>query len=323
MTRRVSIHAPAWGATSTRSPSRSRSRSFNPRTRVGCDARTVSPSSARRRFQSTHPRGVRPAGVVEGVTDQLFQSTHPRGVRLVHGQTQEPGICSFNPRTRVGCDPAWMPITAPNGSFNPRTRVGCDSRPSAVPSRTTRFNPRTRVGCDAHRVHRLRRHGGFQSTHPRGVRPGRKDISENSGWFQSTHPRGVRRLLGLISGPAILFQSTHPRGVRPLFGGIFLRRFGSFNPRTRVGCDLRVRPNKRILFLFQSTHPRGVRLTSHMPAIQDSTVSIHAPAWGATMPFNMLPVTLQSFNPRTRVGCDDTLLLAKTCVCGVSIHAPV
>ena len=55
-------------------------------------------------FQSTHPRGVRQELTGQQGDNITFQSTHPRGVRLVHGQTQEPGICSFNPRTRVGCD---------------------------------------------------------------------------------------------------------------------------------------------------------------------------------------------------------------------------
>ena len=32
-------------------------------------------------FQSTHPRGVRPAGMEQVPDDLIFQSTHPRGVR--------------------------------------------------------------------------------------------------------------------------------------------------------------------------------------------------------------------------------------------------
>ena len=59
-TNNVSIHAPAWGATSTGWSWRPGSKSFNPRTRVGCD--------------KCAPAIPRPCGV--------FQSTHPRGVRL-------------------------------------------------------------------------------------------------------------------------------------------------------------------------------------------------------------------------------------------------
>ena len=78
------------------------------------------------------------------------------------------------------------------------------------------------------------------------------------------------------------FQSTHPRGVRRL------RRIVE-----RYHQDM-----------FQSTHPRGVRPHAGAGRHLLRLVSIHAPAWGATM----LQVTSQkrllSFNPRTRVGCD-------------------
>ncbi len=55
--RQVSIHAPAWGATTDRHPLRSGT-CFNPRPRVGGDRRCA--RSAELRFQSTPPRGGRP-----------------------------------------------------------------------------------------------------------------------------------------------------------------------------------------------------------------------------------------------------------------------
>ena len=54
-----------------------------------------------------------------------------------------------------------------------------------------------------------------------------------------------------------------------------------FNPRTRMGCD------------------RAVFLT-----FTYNDVSIHAPAWGATVRYKGMIVTDLSFNPRTRMGCD-------------------
>ena len=54
----ISIHAPTWGATVT-----------------GISERDIMS------FQSTHPRGVRPAGMEQVPDDLIFQSTHPRGVR--------------------------------------------------------------------------------------------------------------------------------------------------------------------------------------------------------------------------------------------------
>ena len=56
----VSIHAPAWGATRRRGTTSSSCRCFNPRTRVGCDPAAIPGCALLRRFQSTHPRGVRP-----------------------------------------------------------------------------------------------------------------------------------------------------------------------------------------------------------------------------------------------------------------------
>ena len=106
-------------------------------------------------------------------------------------------------------------------------------------------------------------------------------IALNFRTFQSTHPRGVRRLLDGFGNIIIRFQSTHPRGVR-------LKEI------------LRLASNE----LFQSTHPRGVRLLFSRTARLLSTVSIHAPAWGATDKFSRTTIHLLRFNPRTRVGCD-------------------
>ena len=97
--------------------------------------------------------------------------------------------------------------------------------------------------------------------------------------FQSTHPCGVRRAVFTTPKPLAMFQSTHPCGVRrgvvcrlvslgvsihaPVWGATFftfnINFFHSFNPRTRVGCDIPF-------------------FTLSLPSV----VSIHAPVWGAT-----------------------------------------
>ena len=56
---RVSIHAPTWGATRRSCRCRSCPRRFNPRTHVGCDDREGILREVEALFQSTHPRGVR------------------------------------------------------------------------------------------------------------------------------------------------------------------------------------------------------------------------------------------------------------------------
>ena len=58
-----------------------------------------------------------------------------------------------------------------------------------------------------------------------------------------------------------------------------------FNPRTRTGCDFRVRP------LFWDIHD----------------VSTHAPALGATATLRLSTKRALCFNPRTRTGCDACL----------------
>ena len=52
-------HAPAWGATTPAMWQKNKEKSFNPRTRVGCDVDAKSTAAERAQFQSTHPRGVR------------------------------------------------------------------------------------------------------------------------------------------------------------------------------------------------------------------------------------------------------------------------
>ena len=238
-TARVSIHAPAWGATWYTSQTSSPLLSFNPRTRVGCDINADIDRWNYDQFQSTHPRGVRhrqrPAASVPaavsihapawGATHAIllfqqtkiqFQSTHPRGVR--------PG--------GVGGTSLFSPC------FNPRTRVGCDAMtPCASGWIFPGFNPRTRVGCDMPGIVPVKGHDQFQSTHPRGVRPGPHSPRSIPAWFQSTHPRGVRQ--GRFDGGAgALRVSIHA----PAWGA---------TTGMRATC--------RKVGAFQSTHPRGVR----------------------------------------------------------------
>ena len=101
-----------------------------------------------------------------------------------------------------------------------------------------------------------------------------------------------------------LFQSTHPRGVRlSSCRGCAITKT-CFNPRTRVGCDALAAFHRAVREGFQSTHPRGVRLVVVADGHALSHVSIHAPAWGATIPGILRDAARPCFNPRTRVGCD-------------------
>jgi len=114
------------------------------------------------------------------------------------------------------------------------------------------------------------------------------------------------------------FQSTRPRGARrKCVSGS--RSCARFNPRARVGRDLTLRP-----------------------VFQRLDVSIHAPAWGATIEranqytqkefqstrprgarraYVKAGVSNRCFNPRARVGRDRIMGRAGRGDC-VSIHAP-
>ena len=166
----VSIHAPAWGAT-TADPERCcGSMSFNPRARVGRDPRPLRASSGRPGFNprarvgrdegkvftapikgSFNPRArvgrdVRTYATFTAVSS--FQSTRPRGARRAANLTD---FSNHNVSIHA---PAWGATKAADcrrsdpRSFNPRARVGRDSCRVHRFQRGARFNPRARVGRD-------------------------------------------------------------------------------------------------------------------------------------------------------------------------------
>ena len=140
---KVSIHAPAWGATYQITNLRFQSTlprgerhkhngpnmsyvSFNPRSRVGSDFITLSRSTC---------------------SSCWFQSTLPRGER--------PGRPSAIPMTNVSIHaPAW-------GATQIRTNLAIGQKS---------FNPRSRVGSDVQDSEYKGRTSMFQSTLPRGER---------------------------------------------------------------------------------------------------------------------------------------------------------
>jgi len=69
-------------------------------------------------------------------------------------------------------------------SFNPRARVGRDTALDELQGELTGFNPRARVGRDSGQFGSHKPSAGFQSTRPRGARPGntRKIFITSSGF---------------------------------------------------------------------------------------------------------------------------------------------
>ncbi len=123
----ISIHAPAWGATWPPRYSILPARDFNPRPRVGGDTYPTLMSASYYRFQSTPPRGGR----------LLFDGF-------------DMALINFNPRPRVGGDLrvqvaqksiVIISIHAPAWGATPHNRFNFHSH--------RHFNPRPRVGGDS------------------------------------------------------------------------------------------------------------------------------------------------------------------------------
>ncbi len=121
----VSIHAPAWGATTF----------IGWRSSIG-------------RFQSTPPHGGRHYCMYIYRTYMRFQSTPPHGGRPTARRFFR-GHISFNPRPRMGGDQKPMSYLSLILGFNPRPRMGGDERKRpAGTERLRSFNPRPRMGGD-------------------------------------------------------------------------------------------------------------------------------------------------------------------------------
>ena len=162
----------------------------------------------------------------------------------------------------------------------------------------------------------------FQSTHPRGVRHNRLkskvarivsihapaggatriELAYDASTKVSIHAPAGGATQGLAPPKFILCFNPRTRGGCDEVICQQAIKLNCFNPRTRGGCDRLTSELKVSLRQFQSTHPRGVRpLRLRKELLRE--VSIHAPAGGATTK-PQGSIIWDSFNPRTRGGCD-------------------
>ena len=146
----------------------------------------------------------------------------------------------------------------------------------------------------------------FQSSLPRGERPGERCTCHSTHEFQSSLPRGERLFPHPIFREFRRFQSSLPRGERHKSQRWSYRNVGYFNPRSREGSDdhgygadepqawisilapargaTRTQSNTRISRpLFQSSLPRGERQRNRIMHADRQRISILAPARGATI----------------------------------------
>ena len=144
-------------------------------------------------FQSTRPRGARPATTKRTQGTRGFQSTRPRGARPV-GIDQCRGYSGFNPRAHAGRDDLrheavcrfYVSIHAPTRGATITMRLILNVKG---------FNPRAHAGRD-----------NYQSFGQIKV-------------FVSIHaPTRGATMIGATMNCVQLFQSTRPRGARHFCG---------------------------------------------------------------------------------------------------------
>ena len=162
----------------------------------------------------------------------------------------------------------------------------------------------------------------FQSTHPRGVRLGAHDgtaafkgVSIHAPAWGATHVAPSLHGRGNVSIHAPAWGATSA------YSSQFLRLF-SFNPRTRVGCDTLHLPVTHHLSGFNPRTRVGCddrrKIEFNCPSrfnprtrvgcdgfrrafpVLECRVSIHAPAWGATLRYGQVRLCerFQSTHPR-------------------------
>ncbi len=122
----------------------------------------------------------------------------------------------------------------------------------------------------------------FQSTLPRGERPNADIDASRKGIFQSTLPRGERHVSSECAKTFGIFQSTLPRGERHQRFPLFYRLF-NFNPRSREGSDKWIIQRRQKYIYFNPRSREGSDITTQHGDVW-LTISIHAPARGATLP---------------------------------------
>ena len=168
------------------------------------------------------------------------------------------------------------PVEGTKG-FDPRSRAGGDQVPRRVLVGNDRFDPRPRGGGDM----------DWQAT------LGDYDVPIHApvrGATSRSAPLAV----------AISFDPRPRAGGDPAGAPTRQQRSGCFDPRPRTGGDLH-EPHVGIRAgVFRSTPPHGGRLPSACAAATERTVSIHAPARGATPPSKLahgMPSTFRSTPP--------------------------
>ncbi len=204
----VSIHAPTRGATACCCTKNAIAR-FNPRAHAGRDPCVSSPL-IHALFQSTRPRGARPAMNHHGAMLDVSIHAPTRGATVNAGFYIAPAC--FNPRAHAGRDlPFTHCCTACGVSIHAPTRGATNN--FYAPVVTAGFNPRAHAGRD-HRILEMHNTVLFQSTRPRGARRASRAVHPLLAVSIHAPTRGATPNKRYCRRQST-FQSTRPRGARP------------------------------------------------------------------------------------------------------------
>ena len=298
---RVSIHAPAWGAT----------------VGDGKDGRIAGVSIHAPAWGATgHQIALQSVGAVSihapawGATRRVWVVLAGLSVSIhapAWGATERHQLERRQCRVSIHA-PAWGATSSGSIACLPRPFQFTLPRGERPPSRLAQrelysFNSRSRVGSDFGT--RFRVASSVVSIHApawgatRSPMPGRRDITK----FQFTLPRGERLRPRERRSKIVMFQFTLPRGERPLISRL-LPLNPCFNSRSRVGSDV----TKKIYGPSSDVSIHAPAWGATRGALLGTTagrVSIHAPAWGATRRADSPGRGPASFNSRSRVGSDE------------------
>ena len=78
----------------------------------------------------------------------------------------------------------------------------------------------------------------------------------------------------------------------------------NFNPRSRMGSDLPERRRRHGSQVISIHAPAWGATLRSSRRVRVEMISIHAPAWGATTVLSMVKLYFLHFNPRSRMGSD-------------------
>ena len=228
---------------------------------MGCDAGTPSYFRRSNEFQSTHPHGVRPRALLSSSFSSSISIHAPAWGATYAGDVMYFRYSDFNPRTRMGCDRFWSTKITRAEDFNPRTRMGCDKIFYGRKTLRYHFNPRTRMGCDTRRASlfagsQISIHApAWGATIAKFTITSIKRISIHAPAWGATTYSSIINPARTISIHAPAWGATPAPMSRAA-------TMAYFNPRTRMGCDVRCLMLHLIGTPFQSTHPHGVRPVS-------------------------------------------------------------